>query len=334
MPTFFVFSGYKIHTIGIFLTLAFFMSLFVLWQEGRKDGFGEEKLFDLFVVSLFSSLVFSRVFYAFDNRLGFYGTYYNVIRFWTPGFSSLGALIGFITPVVILSRKWKWSLFRILDIFSLSFLLGLSLISLSLIAYYKQFAFLFLFSGYLFAFAGLSFLRRKSISGLVFPIFALTNIIIGMLVFPGRVSLIFYACLFTISLLNFLIRMNKHMDKKEKSLDNILKIFKGNLLAKNKQLEARQQKLIEEDPYLQDGRSEGNSEAMDDAVLEDTPKELTDIKKASLAPVIMQVRKALARMKIGKYGICEVCGGPIEEGRLEIYPEATTCSSCSNKKKK
>ena len=98
-------------------------------------------------------------------------------------------------------------------------------------------------------------------------------------------------------------------------------------------MEASQQRLIEDDPYLQEGRSVGNAEDMDEAVLEDASKELIDIKKASLAPVISQVRRALARMKLGKYGICEICGEPIEEGRLEIYPEATTCSTCFNKTK-
>jgi RNA polymerase-binding transcription factor DksA len=47
----------------------------------------------------------------------------------------------------------------------------------------------------------------------------------------------------------------------------------------------------------------------------------------------IQVKKALAAIKIGKYGICEICGKPIDKARLQAYPEATTCIDCASKKK-
>jgi RNA polymerase-binding transcription factor DksA len=34
---------------------------------------------------------------------------------------------------------------------------------------------------------------------------------------------------------------------------------------------------------------------------------------------------ALDRVAAGTYGVCEVCGGPIPEGRLEVRPAATRC---------
>jgi len=37
------------------------------------------------------------------------------------------------------------------------------------------------------------------------------------------------------------------------------------------------------------------------------------------------VLEALARIKNGTYGVCEVCGKPIEEARLNADPAATTC---------
>ncbi|HWB34298.1 MAG TPA: TraR/DksA C4-type zinc finger protein [Candidatus Paceibacterota bacterium] len=40
------------------------------------------------------------------------------------------------------------------------------------------------------------------------------------------------------------------------------------------------------------------------------------------------VEAALEKIANGTYGICEVCGGPIEEERLEADPAAKTCSKC------
>lgn len=38
-----------------------------------------------------------------------------------------------------------------------------------------------------------------------------------------------------------------------------------------------------------------------------------------------EVKGALERMEAGTYGICSVCGKPIERARLEANPAATTC---------
>jgi len=38
-----------------------------------------------------------------------------------------------------------------------------------------------------------------------------------------------------------------------------------------------------------------------------------------------EVKTALSRIKAGKFGLCEKCGGAIERERLEANPAATTC---------
>ena len=43
---------------------------------------------------------------------------------------------------------------------------------------------------------------------------------------------------------------------------------------------------------------------------------------------LKNIDSALEKMKEGKYGICEKCGKEIEEGRLEISPEAKYCLRC------
>ncbi len=43
------------------------------------------------------------------------------------------------------------------------------------------------------------------------------------------------------------------------------------------------------------------------------------------------INNALQKIENGKYGICEVCGNPIEEDRLEANPAARTCKACMEK---
>lgn len=56
--------------------------------------------------------------------------------------------------------------------------------------------------------------------------------------------------------------------------------------------------------------------------------------RQNLDRAIIQTRKALTRVKLGKYGICEVCGRMIDTDRLVIYPDATLCAEDAAKREK
>jgi phage/conjugal plasmid C-4 type zinc finger TraR family protein len=43
---------------------------------------------------------------------------------------------------------------------------------------------------------------------------------------------------------------------------------------------------------------------------------------------VAEIDAALARVDAGTYGVCESCGNPIPEARLEVVPEATLCVTC------
>ena len=45
--------------------------------------------------------------------------------------------------------------------------------------------------------------------------------------------------------------------------------------------------------------------------------------------LIRKIEKALGRIEEGSYGVCEECGAPIGDVRLEARPMATTCIDCA-----
>jgi DnaK suppressor protein len=45
---------------------------------------------------------------------------------------------------------------------------------------------------------------------------------------------------------------------------------------------------------------------------------------------LKEIEAALARVDDGSYGMCEGCGNPIPEGRLEARPVARTCIACAS----
>lgn len=46
------------------------------------------------------------------------------------------------------------------------------------------------------------------------------------------------------------------------------------------------------------------------------------------------IEEALNRIEGGGYGLCEVCGQPIEPRRLEIMPETPLCRNCMSHREK
>jgi RNA polymerase-binding transcription factor DksA len=65
----------------------------------------------------------------------------------------------------------------------------------------------------------------------------------------------------------------------------------------------------------------------DDSELADKQEEFQENSAVSnnLELRFNEVKSALQKIEEGKYGICEVCGQPIEEDRLEANPAAKTC---------
>lgn len=54
----------------------------------------------------------------------------------------------------------------------------------------------------------------------------------------------------------------------------------------------------------------------------------------SLERKIIQIRRALTMIKIGKYGLCESCGSMIDTDRLTVVPETTLCIKCEKNREK
>ncbi|CAN5864125.1 hypothetical protein BH23ACT4_BH23ACT4_12820 [soil metagenome] len=49
----------------------------------------------------------------------------------------------------------------------------------------------------------------------------------------------------------------------------------------------------------------------------------------SISASIDEIDVALERVDQGKYGVCEVCAGPIPDERLEALPATSTCMKCA-----
>ena len=98
-------------------------------------------------------------------------------------------------------------------------------------------------------------------------------------------------------------------------------------------LEKRKKEIDEEDPFKDTARLMDNASPDTDAAEQFGHAKISAIKE-QLDRRIIQTRKALTRVKIGKYGICEDCGKMIDTDRLMAYPEATLCLEDQQRREK
>ncbi len=109
-------------------------------------------------------------------------------------------------------------------------------------------------------------------------------------------------------------------------LESIKRFLESELL----KMKRTKKDLEKADPFKDETRTLENSEE------EDLDEQIghfdSEVKVRFLTKRMVQIRKALTRMKLGKYGICESCGKMIDTERLAINPEATTCVECQKEK--
>ena len=132
----------------------------------------------------------------------------------------------------------------------------------------------------------------------------------------------------------------KEKGKGKKGKSSVIQI-PANLLApigrflqgKLKKLEKTKKVIEKEDPFKDTSRILDNASPDTDAA-EQFGHARTSAIKEQLERKVVQTKKALRRIKIGKYGHCEDCGNIIDTDRLMVYPEATLCAKCQAKREK
>jgi DnaK suppressor protein len=92
------------------------------------------------------------------------------------------------------------------------------------------------------------------------------------------------------------------------------------------ELKKSEKKIKRGDPFSDSARATNNS--LEEDVDEQIGHFESEIKVSFVKKQIIEFRKALTKIKIGKYGICDKCGEMIDTDRLAVRPEATVCMAC------
>lgn len=317
------------------MAAGFIVSSFYLWKLARKMGLNEEKVIDGMLLAAVFGFLGARAAYIFLNPQIFsqdIGKWLLFIKY--PGLSYLGALIGTVCTLVLLGLLDKFDkkirVWEILDLFTLPAIL------LSIFGYAGHYPAVSV--GYALLFISLRFLEKKisetpeaannfNKPGFFTLLFLLMVFTINTLLAKRDGGVIYYGWL-TAAIIDAVLVM--YMIKFPA---NVLAQIQKYLEERRAQTEHRISDLKKEDPFEDKGRLLDN--ATDDAEAHQKANhERTQALIGQMNMVLIETRKALARIKIGNYGICEKCRRMIDTDRLAAIPTATFCLNCEKKKEK
>lgn len=112
----------------------------------------------------------------------------------------------------------------------------------------------------------------------------------------------------------------------------VLKPIENFLRKEEKKLEKRKVSLAKEDPFADSSRVNDNA-AVDTDAAEGVGHERVSALKKEIDKGLIKIRKALTRIKVGRYGLCVKCGKMIDTDRLAANPTAEHCMKCHRKVK-
>ncbi len=107
-------------------------------------------------------------------------------------------------------------------------------------------------------------------------------------------------------------------------LEPLIKYLKG----EKSRLKETKNDLKKEDPFIVGNRDNDNS--VDSDVAENVEHDRSSAMRKQVTRSIIEIKKTLTRIKLGKYGICGNCKKMIDTDRLAVNPTAEFCVSCES----
>ncbi len=110
---------------------------------------------------------------------------------------------------------------------------------------------------------------------------------------------------------------------------SVLKPLISYLRGEEKRLVKTKRDLRKSDPFVIGNRDEDNS--VDSDVAENVEHDRSTAMRRQVSRSLIEIKKTLTRIKLGKYGLCAECKKMIDTDRLAIKPTAEYCLDCERK---
>lgn len=113
---------------------------------------------------------------------------------------------------------------------------------------------------------------------------------------------------------------------------NVLQPLVSYLKKEEKRLKNAKKGLDSQDPFKDSNRVDDN--AGDADAVEQIVHERVFAGRMEITKALVEIKKTMTRVKLGRFGTCTSCGKMIDTDRLAINPTAELCIECVRKQEK
>ena len=195
---------------ALYLAVPILVGLYSFWATSKKDGFDQEKVFDLVLYGLVGALSLG---YTIDAVAR------GQFSFNIKNLNPYAAVFGFIGVCALVSFKYKWSLYRVLDNLATSFVLTTAfwLIAVFIQSNFKPSYAIASVALFLANCAWQKYRPSFIKSGMEFSLITGIFCTVALLLLPKNLNLIFVGLLFTLALVTLIFRLRSIYGKFNKN---------------------------------------------------------------------------------------------------------------------
>ncbi len=122
-PEIFKIGDLVISTYGVLVAVGMIVSFYVALHFGKKEGFEEKQIENLFIFTVISGIIGARIAYIIEHPDQF-KTLVDYFAVWKGGIDWFGGFIGGVLAVAFLIHKYKLPLLKIADVGGISIVIG------------------------------------------------------------------------------------------------------------------------------------------------------------------------------------------------------------------
>ncbi|GEM_PF-33648 len=117
-------GGLEIRWYGIFLSLGALAGYFLMRRLGRRAGFHDHDLIDLFLWLVVTGFIGGRLYHVL-NEIGYYSAHPSeIVMVWNGGLGIHGGIVAGLVTLIIFARRKKMDVWKLLDVLAPAFALG------------------------------------------------------------------------------------------------------------------------------------------------------------------------------------------------------------------
>lgn len=120
-------GNFKIYSFGVMQAIAYITAIYIALYYGKKRGFDQDKLIDLALWIVLGAIIGARFWFVLEMWELYANDIGSIFKIWEGGLVFYGGFIGGIVALIVYTRKNRWNLITILDIFAPSLPIGIAI---------------------------------------------------------------------------------------------------------------------------------------------------------------------------------------------------------------